>query len=288
MRKTPFLIGFLGILCVATVAQAFPGGKSIETPEIRVEILEAAPPMARVRVIENIPSVIDVSHVAARVEEVPPATPLLSIVDQPDIEEGDRLFLDRVLKALPALCRNNIENIVVRYDPKAERGQATATTMLLRGPMHSLSEEKKAEMIGVITHECGHIISLNALRGMKADGESPFPDGSVPTYNGPAAAFYAISWENSTTMRQGMHDADFVSGYAKDNPFEDIAEAITYFILQENSFRMRAAENAVLQEKLQWVETFIADADFTPAVSSTWNGKIPWDTTKLQHQFSAE
>ena len=157
--------------------------------------------------------------------------------------------------------------------------------MLLRGPMHSLPNEKKAEMIGVITHECGHIISLNALRGKKADGASAFPDGNVPTYNGPAAAFYALSWENSTTMRSGARDADFASGYAKENPFEDIAETITYFILQENSFRMRAAENAVLREKLTWVETYIADSGFTPAVSSTWDGKIPWDTTKLVHEL---
>ena len=89
-------------------------------------------------------------------------------------------------------------------------------------------------------------------------------------------------------MRSGARDADFASGYAKENPFEDIAETITYFILQENSFRMRAAENAVLREKLTWVETYIADSGFTPAMSSPWDGKIPWDTTKLPHQFSAE
>src|SRR3989344_182493 len=50
MRKTPFLAGFLGILCVATVAQGAMGAKSIERAEVAVEAL---PPIARVRVIDQ-------------------------------------------------------------------------------------------------------------------------------------------------------------------------------------------------------------------------------------------
>jgi hypothetical protein len=80
--------------------------------------------------------------------------------------------------------------------------------------------------------------------------------------------------------------ADFVTGYAyqADN-FEDLAESVTYYITQEDAFRERAKTNTALAKKLSWLETYmpkgkrLADGD-------TWNGRIPWDATKLAFEWT--
>ncbi len=271
MRKTgTLLIAALGILCSLNVAEAGPEGKS-SLLHTTLLIRRAAAPIARVRIVS--------------VREKPKPV-LLPVVDQPDIREEDRIFLDKVFRALPALCRDNLEQVIVRYDPTAERGQATATTMLLRGPLATLSAKKKMEMIGVITHECGHIVSLHALAGIPSDGISDYPDGHIPTYNGPAARFYAISWKNSEEMRKGAKSGDFVSGYAKENPFEDIAETIAYYVLQRTAFAERAEGNPLLAQKLAWAETYIGDSRFSLPQSKPWDGRFPWDVTKLSHALT--
>jgi hypothetical protein len=275
MRKTFFFFSVATLLCLGSLAYGNSDASPLEAPSENLS--QAAPAIARVRIV--------VASSASSSRSTPKPT-LLPVIDQPDIREKDRIFLDRVLRALPALCRENLEQMIVRYEPNAERGQATATTMLLRGPLWNLSEKKKMEMIGVVTHECGHIISLKAFVGKKKDGISPFPDGHLPTYNGLAAKFYSISWKNSDVMRPTTESNHFVSGYAKENPFEDFAETFAYFVLQKQAFIGRAEKNTVLSEKLAFMEMYIADPGFTFPESQSWDGKIPWDTTKLAHELS--
>ncbi len=279
MRR-PFFFTTLVLLCTVSIAYGNPVGKSAEE-----QPASAAPPLARVRIIHQGMTRVSryASSLALGTRAATVAAGVLPVVDQPDIEEDDRILLDKIFRALPALCRENLEHVIVRYDPSAERGQATATAMLLRGPLWNLSAKKKMEMTGVIAHECGHIMSLKALAGSKRDGVSLFPDGNIPTYNGAATRFYAISWKSSEVMRQDAKSTDFVSGYAKQNPFEDVAESIAYFILHEQAFRERAATNDVLAEKLAWVEKHIGGTEFTPPPSTSWDGRIPWDVTKLAH-----
>lgn len=283
MRR-PFFFTTLVLLCTVSIAYGNPVGKSAEE-----QPASAAPPLARVRIIHQGMTRVSryASSLALGTRAATVAAGVLPVVDQPDIEEDDRILLDKIFRALPALCRENLEHVIVRYDPSAERGQATATTMLLRGPLWNLSAKKKMEMIGVITHECGHIMSLNALAGLASDGMSNYPDGHIPTYNGPAARFYSISWKNAEEMRKGAKSGDFVSGYAKENPFEDIAETITYYLLQRAAFEERAESNSILALKLQWAETSIDDPLFRAPLSSTnWDRRIPWDVTKLAHALA--
>jgi len=282
MRKTgSLLILAVGILCGLNVAEPHPEEKGISLHNALR--LKATAPFIRPRVSSR----ARVRIVSASEAPIPKPKPvLLEVLDQPDILEEDRIFLDKVFRALPALCRDHLEHVIVRYDPNAERGQATATTMLLRGPLSTLSPKKKMEMIGVITHECGHIISLNALAGIPSDGMSEFPDGHIPTYNGAAARFYGISWKNSEEMARSAKSGDFVSGYAKENPFEDIAETIAYYVLQRTAFEERAERNSILALKLQWAETYINDPLFRAPLSTGWDGRFPWDITKLPHALT--
>ncbi|MEK7136858.1 MAG: hypothetical protein AAB853_01100 [Patescibacteria group bacterium] len=212
--------------------------------------------------------------------------PLLPVVAQSDILPEDQIFLDRILRSLPPLCTQNLEQVVVRYTENAERGQATATTMILRGPLASLPENEKKEMAAVIVHElCGHGVDLGMLRGTRESGESAYPDGHIATFNDdPSAAFYAISWKNSEEKFSEARKDHFVTGYAMHDPFEDIAESITYFALQEQAFRERAAGNPVLAAKLRWIETYVFPEGKGLALGAGWNGSIAWDATKIAYE----
>lgn len=206
------------------------------------------------------------------------ASSLLPVVDQEDIEPNDRLLLDKVLRWMPPLCRNQLKHLVVRYDPKAERGQATSSAILLRGGM------SKQETSAVLIHECGHVIDLGAYEGTEQAGESRFPDGDTPTYNDdPSVEFYKISWQNSLMRKGSAGKSDFVSGYAMKDPWEDMGESIVYFALHQEEFVERAKENEALAQKLAWVETYVFGPEFKTAESGSWDGKIVWDVTKMEH-----
>jgi len=263
MRKALIPIGILGVLLSSlSIAEGSPQGKTFVDTRSASAIVRA-----KVRLVH-------------RAEE---SKALLPIVQQPDIHPDDQMFLDRVLRQAPALCRENIEQLVVRYDPRAERGQATASTMILRGPLASLPRREQSEMVGVIFHECGHISDLGALQGSPRSGKSAYPDGNIPTYtDDPSLSFYAISWEDPTTIRSDAAKEDFVSGYAKESDaFEDLAESFVYFALHEQAFRERAENNSALARKLAWMETYIFKNAHPLLASESWDGTIAWDVTKL-------
>lgn len=304
MRKALVLIVIPSLLTSLSIAEGSTHGKTAVSARSAF-----APARAKVRVVHPASRYRLASSVA--LEE---SRPLLPIVDQPDIRPDDQLFLDRVLRIAPTLCRENIEHLVVRYpsdrgragDPPIERGQATASTMILRGPLATLSSKEQAEMIGVIIHECGHIVDLGALQGSPRSGESSYPDGHVPTYNDDQSrTFYEISWENVSQRREDARDEDFVSGYAKADPFEDLAESLVYFALHERAFRERAVQNPLLARKLEWLETYVFKDANSPIASESWpasrslarpaepfgrgegwDGTIAWDVTKLAHALA--
>lgn len=216
-------------------------------------------------------------------DERPVTMALLPIVDQPDIRDEDKQILNAALLWFPAICRENIDHLVVRYDPDADRGLATSRTILLRGPIAGSGQQ---EMIAVLFHECAHIIDLGALKGSPLAGMSPYPDGHVPTFaDDPSVEFYRISWRNAEELREGVKDADLVSGYAKHDSFEDLAESIIYYAFHQQAFRERAQSNPALAQKLAWVETHIFGPYFQPLPGGGWNGKIVWDVTKIAHQL---
>ncbi len=208
------------------------------------------------------------------------ASSVLPVVDQEDIRPEDRLLLDAVLRWMPPLCRNQLRHLVVRYDPKAERGQATSSAILLRGGM------TKQETAAVLIHECGHVIDLGAYQGTMSSGESRFPDGDTPTYNDdPSVEFYKISWQNSLMRKGSARKNDFVSGYAMKDPWEDIGESIVYFALHQEEFVERAKTNEALAQKLAWVEAYVFGPSFQVAESGAWDGEIVWDVTKMEHNL---
>ena len=131
------------------------------------------------------------------------------------------------------------------------------------------------------------MVDLGCLTGLPESGPSNFRDGKETIYRSDlSVSFYEISWQNEQKKRLDSHDNDFVTGYASWDSFEDMAETITYFVLQEEAFRARALENAVLNRKLQWLEANLFTRNKRVATGlHQWDGAVPWDATKLPYAW---
>ena len=225
-----------------------------------------------------------VAKKAAVAPSKPAATTLLPVVDQPDIKMRHRILADQVLRALPSFCRANLKNFYVNYDKNAaNRGLGGASTMIVKGS----DDIPNAEFSGLVTHECGHVTDLGGLRGSLASGQSNFFDGNTPIFNDdPSVAFYQISWINPTTMKKGARDADFVSGYAKSDPFEDFSESFAFYALQKKEFARLAQTNPILRAKYEFMERVVFNG--TPSFATGFyvrGNTIDWDVTKMRYEW---
>lgn len=201
---------------------------------------------------------------------------LLAIVNQSEILPHQRNVADTVLRTLPSACRNHLQHFVVVYKDVQARGLGGKTTIVIDGTVAD------REFMGLLAHECGHVIHGNLLGGA-ASGASGFRDGNDVFFrDSPAAAFFAVSWASERVMKAGLVDKDFVSGYAKSDAFEDFAETFTLFALHRSAMREQAKQSPVVAAKLQWMEIFLPLPENALGQSTyAWNGGVPWDATKL-------
>lgn len=222
--------------------------------------------------------------VQASVITVPTPEPqerILPVFDQPDILPKHQRIAHEALTSLPERCWSTLENFYVRYDNPKSRGLAGATVMILDGGVPD------DEFYALFMHEIGHVFDLNqnpeCLGGTIASGISEFKDGDTPMYNNdPSLEFYRISWQNEETMKPGVSAADFVSGYASTNVFEDFAESHTLFVTNNDAFRALALTNTALALKYNFFVNHLYPNGIAVTKSKHINGKErPWDTTKL-------
>lgn len=212
-----------------------------------------------------------------------PASGLLAVVQQPDILPEDQKLMDSVLRlVLPPRCQNIIQKLYVYYgNDLKSRGYAGATTLIIEGSLPV--PEKRA----IAIHEATHVLDLGCLIGTPASGESVFKDGITPMYNDdPSVQFYGIDWASENIQKKEATKADFVSGYAASNAFEDIAETVAYYVVAKDAFVLRAAKNSALAAKLKWIETYVFPGGMQVADGKKWDGKIPWDVTKLSYVWT--
>jgi hypothetical protein len=203
------------------------------------------------------------------------------MVDHPDIQPTHQAILEEVLRLLEPPCLGNIENVYVRYDKQPERGLSGKHTIILTGLVPD------DEFRALAFHELGHAIDLGCNEGTAASGASAFKDGKEVIFaDDPSAGFYEISWAHESVQKKGATASDFVSGYARSDCFEDFAETFAYFMLHNENFTLRAQTNKALAAKLQWMETNVPLVRIDVAAGrETWNGRIPWDITKLPYAW---
>ncbi len=207
---------------------------------------------------------------------------LLPAVAQSDITPAHQKLADTVLRALPKGCRDHLRNFYVQYNNPKNRGLGGKTTIILTGNVGN------EEFAGLLIHECAHVIHSN-LPGSPLSGKSAFVDGADPFYNdSPIAAFFSISWTEADLLKREAKKADFVSGYAMSDAFEDFAESFALYILHRDAFEERAQTNKAIAAKLEWMKTNLPTSDNLLGTSRyTWEKTVPWDITKLPYTFKA-
>lgn len=209
---------------------------------------------------------------------------LLPVVIQDDILPRHQILADKVLRALPAYCRDNLRNFYVNYDKNAaNRGLGGESTIIVIGTVPD------NEFMALITHECGHVSDLGGIKGNRSSGASAFVDGGTLIYNDdPSVAFYQISWLASNMQQPNTKGSDFVSGYAASDPFEDFAEAFAYYALQQQAFAKAATKNNVIKAKYDFMQSLFATTGPVAVGKHVPSAKVPWDVTKLPYVWHAK
>ncbi len=211
---------------------------------------------------------------------------MLPAIDNSDAKRNHKRIVNEVLHMLPAQCRDTLQNFYVKYEKQEHRGLAGKSVMILDGTV-----KKDAEFRALFVHETGHNWDLGCFAGTADSGKSAFSDGDEPIYkNDPSLGFYQISWITSEAQRSDSHPEDFVSGYASYNIFEDIAESFAYFVLHNEAFAKRAETNKVIAKKYAWFlnTVFGGNVPQIATGNSPFEGKVPWDITKLAYVWHPE
>lgn len=207
---------------------------------------------------------------------------LLASVDKPDISQRHKELADSVLRALTPHCRTYLRTFIVRYDNPARRGLGGKSTIILDGSV------PESELAALLIHECGHVIHGN-MPGTSASGRSAFADGDSIFYqDSPMVAFFSISWQSERVLRAESADADFASGYASTNAFEDFAESYAFYVLHRDAFAMRTKDNAAMAAKYAWMQRYLPMASSPGFSLYTPDNSIPWDITRLPMMLRLE
>lgn len=199
--------------------------------------------------------------------------------DDPKYEpvEHHKSVIYRALKLLPEKHTKGIRDLTLYYTKKGHRGLGGGNKIILKAL--GVSDE---ELSSVFVHEMGHIVDTGIRKGVAASGDSGFRDGRmVVPADDPSVAFYSISWVNNRTKKKGAGDDDFVSGYAKSDPFEDFAESYVMYVMQGEEFRFWAKYNDVLREKYSYLQNNVFDGNefksgFKP---KKYTSERYWDVT---------
>lgn len=212
-----------------------------------------------------------------------PSPVIRPVLNQKDIELKHRRISEEVLRLMPAKCEGTLKNFYVRYDNPKQRGLAGKSSIILSGNVPD------DEFRALLVHEYGHVMDLGCLRGTPQSGASAFKDGAEVIYNDdPSVRFYALSWSDAKTRRTDSAAADFVSGYAQWDPFEDLAETVAAYVLHRDALKQLATQNTVIAAKVAWIEQELFPVDPAAAVSEfVWVQKRPWDITKLAYSWTA-
>jgi hypothetical protein len=165
----------------------------------------------------------------------------------------------RTFSVMPMETVSKVKNLTFYYNSKGRRGLGGGSTIILR--CQNIADR---ELVSVLVHELGHIQDTGVMNGNFWAGKSSFMDGAAPVYlDDPSLEFYRISFLDESTRKSTATDSDFVTGYAKTDPFEDFAETYNFYLLQGPAFREMLEESQSLQKKYDFMrEVVFAGQEF--------------------------
>jgi hypothetical protein len=189
----------------------------------------------------------------------------------------------KVLNLFPKEQRNVLKNLIIKKEKNPSRGMANSKKIIL----HTDSISSNDEMVSVLVHEMGHVIDLGGLTSINGGVSNFFSKGKTFFADDPSVDFYNISWRNIDSKKGESVRADFVSGYAMSDPFEDFAESFLFYRLHGEKFRYLSHSSEALQEKYDFFkENVFKETEFQLDKEVTENfiaGKsLVWDATLLE------
>jgi len=158
----------------------------------------------------------------------------------------------KTLVSVPKSHSDYLEHLTL-YFADGRRGLGGGSTIILR-----CSNVSDTVLSSVMVHEIGHVVDTGLKTGTSKSGTSEFSDGNVSVYKDDMSLrFYRISWKNENDKKDNFQNQDFVTGYAKSDPFEDFAESYNFYILHGKQFREMAKTNNSLNRKYLFMKYFI-------------------------------
>lgn len=201
------------------------------------------------------------------IKRVNVAKPKFTISFNPEYVTIDESLLKRLKETIDSpyfKAKVTPLNLVLDTERREPRGQVLGNKLILATAVTDDSESTK-----VLVHELGHIIDIFYLKkGLIGD---------------PSDRFYQIAWEAYNVKKKNLKIADFVSGYALSNKYEDFAESFAFYVFHNEDFAERAKKNNILKQKYDFFAQYVFDqGEF--AGTSFGKKLLPaylWDTTKI-------
>jgi hypothetical protein len=198
---------------------------------------------------------------------------------------ADKIALSRIKKSirtaivnLPKPHTQILQNLEVKNEANISRGMANREKMII----HTDSISSNNELISVFVHEMGHVVDLGFLVGRKGHA-SNFLDGKkIILSDDQSLDFYQLSWVNSKTRKPSSIRADFVSGYAMNDVFEDFAESYLFYRIHGEKFRLAMKNSQVLTLKYYFLKNIIfAGVEFQTDKEISFFPNLIFDATLL-------
>lgn len=168
-------------------------------------------------------------------------------------EQRCKSLVYRGLEALPQSHRNQLKDLTLFYTDDGRRGLGGEHSIVLR-----CLNVTDTELVGVLTHEMGHLVDSTLLAGTRSNVLSGFYDFDTPVaFDDLSLTFYRLAWESEKKRIDATSELDFVSTYAMTDPFEDFAETYAYYRLHGPEFRTLRLSSVILSKKYAFMKNYV-------------------------------
>lgn len=144
------------------------------------------------------------------------------------------------------------------------------------------------EFLEVETHELGHLVDLDIIRGKSTYKSKQFTENGAENaaIDDLSLLFYKLCRESESTKKANISYLDFVSGYAQTNPFEDFAETVNFYLNHNQAFQTMTQQSTILNKKYRYMKSLF----WSKYINKGWkeiqklknnNEYRPRDTTRI-------
>ncbi len=175
-----------------------------------------------------------------------------------------------------------LQNLEVKKERNVSRGMANRQKMIL----HTDSIDSNKELISVFVHEMGHLVDLGFFVGTRGISTSFRDVKKIVLSDDRSLRFYRLSWVSSKRRKTLAVRADFVSGYAMTDVFEDFAESYLFYRIHGEKFRLVMQESKILVSKYNFMKDVVFNGvEFQINKETDFVSNMIFDATLVQFEI---